>query len=598
MAGLLSSPDLHARPGRRKDALSAVASSSAPPLAARIAPGLPALLRYDVRSDFRYDLIAGLALASVAVPAGIANAQLAGLDPVAGLYASILPPIAYALFGTSRQLVVGPDTATSAMVAAALLPLAAGDPAKYGAMSVTLALLTGLFCILARFLRLGALADFFSRPILIGFLNGVALSVLFSQASRLFGLSLTADGFFARCAEFLARLDQTHLPTLALGLGTFAMLALGRRFASALPAALIAMIVAGTAVALLQLQQQGVATLGAIEAGLPVLRMPELPLAQLPRLIIDAAGLTLVLFASGVLSARAFAEKNRYELDVDQEFAAFGAANLASAAMQGFCVSGSTSRTAVIDANGGRTQVAGIVGATGVLLVLLFLTEPLQYVPMAALSAILVYASFGIFDVATLRWIWRVDRIEVLLSILTTVGVVLVGPMDAIAVAVGLALMRFVKITARPRDEVLGEVPGLPGLHAVDRHPGAKTWDGILIYRFDGPITFFNSAYFRQRARRLALEAGPGLKWFVIDMVPISNVDVTGFYAIHALRDDLAQSGVQLVFAGRRTEIIEWLRSAGLYDDADETRLFSTLRQAIKAYRRQHSGQAAPTLED
>lgn len=564
---------------------------------ARFAPGLPPLLRYDFRADFRHDWIAGLTLASVAVPAGIASAQLAGLEPVVGLYASILPPVAYALFGTSRQLVVGPDTATSAMVAAALVPLAAGDPARYGGLAVSLALLTGLFCIAARFLRLGALADFFSRPILVGFLNGVALSVLFAQAARLFGLTLTADGFFARCFEFLSRIGQTHLPTLALGLGTFAVLAIGRRFASSLPAALIAMVGAGTAVALVGLEQQGVATLGAIQAGLPTLRMPEFPLELLPRLIIDAVGLTLVLFASGVLSARAFAEKNRYELDVDQEFAAFGAANLASAALQGFCVSGSTSRTAVVDTMGGRTQVTGLVGAAGVLVALLFMTEPLRHVPVAALSAILVYASLGIFDVATLRWIWRIDRSEVLLSVLTTVGVVLVGPIDAIAIAVGLALMRFVKITARPRDEVLGEVDGMPGLHAVDRHPGARTWPGIVIYRFDGPLTFFNADYFRQRARRAAQAAGPDLKCFLIDMVPISHVDVTGVYAVRALREDLARSGVELVMGGRRSEIIQWLHAAGLYDEAIEARLFSTLRQAIKAYRQQSGDRAAPPLE-
>ncbi len=564
----------------------------------RFAPGLPPLLHYDFKADFRHDLIAGLTVASVAVPAGIASAQLAGLEPVVGLYASILPAIAYALFGSSRQLIVGPDTATSAMVAAALVPLAAGDPAKYGALAVSLALLTGIFCIVARFLRLGALADFFSRPILIGFLNGVALSVLFSQAARLFGLTLSAEGFFARCLEFLQRLDQTHLPTLLIGLGVFATLAVGRRFAKALPAALLAMVAAGTAVALLGLEARGVTTLGAVQSGLPALRWPELPLALLPRLLLDAAGLTLVLFASGVLSARAFAEKNRYELDVDQEFAALGAANLAAALMQSFCVSGSTSRTAVADDAGGRTQLTGIVAAIGVLLALLLLTDPLRHVPVAAVSAILVFASVGIFDFATLRWIWRIDRSEVLLSVITMVGVVLVGPIDAIAIAVGLALVRFVKITARPRIEVLGEVDGMPGLHAVDRHPGARTWDGIVIFRFDGPITFFNADFFRQSARRAAQDAGPDLKWLLIDMVPISHLDVTGVYAVRALREDLARSGVDLVLAGRRSEIVQWLRDAGLYLEADEARLFSTLRQAIKAYRRQSDPRVAPALEE
>jgi high affinity sulfate transporter 1 len=564
----------------------------------RIAPGVPRLLRYDYKADFRHDLAAGVSVAAVAVPVGIANAQLAGFEPVVGLYASILPPIAYALFGTSRQLIVGPDTATSAMVAAALVPLAAGDPALYGPLSVALALLTGLFCIGASFLRLGALADFLSRPILVGFLNGVAISILFAQIGNIFGFSMDSSRIVPRLLEVFARLPETHLPTLALAAGTFAVLLAARRFVSALPAALLATVAAGAAVALLGLEARGVAVLGTVAGGLPGFGLPYVPLEKLPALTASAAGLALVLFASGMLSARAFAAKNRYELDVDREFAAFGAANIASAAFQGFAVSGTTSRTAMVDAAGGRTQVAGLVSAAGVLLVLLFLTEPLRHVPEAALGAILVYASFGIFDLTTLRWLWRVDRLELALAVITMLGVVAVGPIDAILVAVGLALVRFVKITARPRDEVLGKVPGLPGLHAVDRHPGARTWPGIVIYRFDGPVTFFNSAYFRQRALKAAAAAGPGLKWFVLDMVPVSHMDVTGFYALRELRADLEGQGVRLILAGRKTEILLWLRETGLYHEAQEAMLYPTLRSALRAYREQTRPAEAPPEEE
>jgi high affinity sulfate transporter 1 len=539
-----------------------------------------------------------VSVAAVAVPVGIANAQLAGFEPVVGLYASILPPIAYALFGTSRQLIVGPDTATSAMVAAALVPLAAGDPALYGPLSVALALLTGLFCIGASFLRLGALADFLSRPILVGFLNGVAISILFAQIGNIFGFSMDSSRIVPRLLEVFARLPETHLPTLALAAGTFAVLLAARRFVSALPAALLATVAAGAAVALLGLEARGVAVLGTVAGGLPSFGLPYVPLEKLPALTASAAGLALVLFASGMLSARAFAAKNRYELDVDREFAAFGAANIASAAFQGFAVSGTTSRTAMVDAAGGRTQVAGLVSAAGVLLVLLFLTEPLRHVPEAALGAILVYASFGIFDLTTLRWLWRVDRLELALAVITMLGVVAVGPIDAILVAVGLALVRFVKITARPRDEVLGKVPGLPGLHAVDRHPGARTWPGIVIYRFDGPVTFFNSAYFRQRALKAAAAAGPGLKWFVLDMVPVSHMDVTGFYALRELRADLEGQGVRLILAGRKTEILLWLRETGLYHEAQEAMLYPTLRSALRAYREQTRPAEAPPEEE
>ena len=564
----------------------------------RIAPGVPRLLRYDYRADFRHDLAAGVSVAAVAVPVGIANARLAGFEPVVGLYASILPPIAYALFGTSRQLIIGPDTATSAMVAAALVPLAAGDPALYVPLSVALALLTGLFCIGASFLRLGALADFLSRPILVGFLNGVAISILFAQIGNIFGFAMESSRIVPRLLEFFTRLPETHLPTLALGAGTFAVLLAARRFVSALPAALLATVAAGAAVALLGLEARGVAVLGTVAGGLPGLGLPYVPLEKLPALTASAAGLALVLFASGMLSARAFASKNRYELDVDREFAAFGAANIASAAFQGFAVSGTTSRTAMVDAAGGRTQVAGLVSAAGVLLVLLFLTGPLRHVPEAALGAILVYASFGIFDLTTLRWLWRVDRLELALAVITMLGVVAVGPIDAILVAVGLALVRFVKITARPRDEVLGKVPGLPGLHAVDRHPGARTWPGIVIYRFDGPVTFFNSAYFRQRALKAAAVAGPGLKWFVLDMVPVSHMDVTGFYALRELRADLEGQGVRLILAGRKTEILLWLRETGLYHEAHESMLYPTLRSALRAYREQTRPAEAPPEEE
>jgi high affinity sulfate transporter 1 len=530
----------------------------------------------------------------VAVPVGIANARLAGFDPVVGLYASILPPIAYAMFGTSRQLIVGPDAATSAVVAAALVPLAAGDPGLYASLSVVLAFLAGLFCIAGSFFRLGALADFLSRPILIGFLNGVAINILFGQAGSVLGVQFDAGGILPRIVEIVARLHETHLPTLAVALGTFAVLAVGRRYVTILPAALLAMIAAGVAVAVFGLEARGVAVLGEIPSGMPTPRLPEIPLELVPKLLADAAGIALVLFASGVLSARAFATKNRYELDVDRELAAFGVANLASAVVQGFCVTGSTSRTAIVDATGGRTQVAGLIAALVILVLVQFLAEPLRYVPAAALGAILVSAALGIFDATTLRWIWRMDRAEAALAVITMLGVVVVGAVDAILLAVGLALVRFVRITARPRDEVLGAVPGMHGLHAVERHAGARTWPGIVIYRFDGPVTFFNAAYFRQRALKAVRDAGPGVRWFALDMVPISHIDVTGVYALQELQADLARAGVKLVLAGRRTEIIGWLRDAGMYREAHEDMLYSTLREALRTFRRQSDGAAAP----
>jgi high affinity sulfate transporter 1 len=567
-------------------------------LLARIAPGLPALLHYDFSADFRHDLVAGLSVASVALPVAVAYAQLAGFNPVVGLYSCILPLVVYALFGTSRQLMVNPDAATCAMIAASVTPLAGGNYELYWSLSVTLAFLTGLFCIGASFLRLGALADFLSKPILVGFLNGVAISILLGQIGKIFGFPIEAGRIVPRLLEFLSKLPQTHVPTLAVGLGTFAMLFISSRFFARLPAALVAMVAAGFAVVLLDLEGHGVMVLGNVPAGLPPLRIPNFPIEHLPTLIASAAGLALVLFSSGMLTARSFADKNRYSIDVDKEFAAFGAANIASAVSQGFAITGADSRTAMADAAGGRTQVTGLVAAATFAIILLFFTDPLQYVPIPALGAVLVFAAFSLFDVGTLREIWKIDKQEVALSVLTMLGVVAVGAINAILVAVGLALVRFVKIAARPRDEVLGKVEGMPGLHSVERHPEATTWPGIVIYRYDGPITFFNSAYFKQRVLRAADAAGPELKWFVLDMIPVSQVDVTGFYAIRDLRQALVARGVKLVFAGRKAEIIQWTRQVGLYSEELEARTFPTMRQALKAYRQQVRPAQAPPVEE
>jgi len=314
----------------------------------RFAPRLPALLHYSFAADFRHDLVAGVSVAAVALPVAVAYAELAGFSPVVGLYSCILPLVAYAVFGTSRQLMVNPDAATCAMVAAAIAPLAAGNQETYWSLSVTLAFITGLFCIGASFLRLGALADFLSKPILVGFLNGVAISILLGQIGKVFGFPIETAGILPRLWEFVSKLPQTHWPTLAVGLVALGVMAGCRRFFAMLPAALVTMVVTGLAVALLDLEGQGVAVVGNVPAGLPPLRVPTFPLEHLPTLVANAAGLALVLFSSGMLTARSFAEKNRYHIDVDREFAAFGAANIASALSQGFAVTGADSRTAMV----------------------------------------------------------------------------------------------------------------------------------------------------------------------------------------------------------------------------------------------------------
>ena len=406
----------------------------------RVAPGLPALLRYRFAEDFRHDLVAGISVAAVALPVAVAYAQLAGFNPVVGLYSSILPLVAYAIFGTSRQLMVNPDAATCAMIAAAITPLAGGDGELYLSLSITLTFFTGVLCIAGSFFRLGALADFLSKPILIGFLNGIAISIFLGQVGKLFGFSIKSQGIVPRLLEIFAKLPQTHFPTLGVGVGSFAILFISLRLLPRVPAALVVLVVAGTAAALLTLDAQGVAILGPVPAGLPPLRWPTFPLEDLPSLVAEAAGLALVLFTSGTLTARSFASRGGYDIDVDRELAAYGAANIASALSQGFAVTGADSRTAMGAAAGGRTQVTGLVAAAAIAIVLLFLTEPLQYVPIAALGAVLMFAAFSLFDVNSLREIWKIDRLEFGLAMITMLGVVAVGAINGILIAVALAV--------------------------------------------------------------------------------------------------------------------------------------------------------------
>ncbi|HUN81943.1 MAG TPA: SulP family inorganic anion transporter [Phycisphaerae bacterium] len=559
----------------------------------RIAPGLRPLLAYRW-ADFRYDLVAGISVAAVALPVSVAYAELAGFSPEVGLYSSILPMVAYAIFGTSRQLIVNPDAATCAMVAASVAPLAGGDPGAYLSLTVMLGVFSGLFCIMASWCRLGALADFLSKPILVGFLNGIAISILLGQIGKVVGFSIEAGGIIPRLFEITGKLPQIHWASLAVGIGTFAVLFLSRRVLPRAPAPLIAMIMAGIAVSVLHLNDHGVPVLGKIPAGLPKIRIPHIDWALVPGLLADAAGLSLVLFSSGMLTARSFASKNQYEIDVDKEFAAFGMANIASAISQGFPVTGADSRTAMADAAGGRTQVTGLVAAASIAAILLFFTSPLQFVPIAALGAVLIFASFSLFDVHTLRYIWRIDRTEVVLAIITTLGVVAVGAINAILVAVGLALARFVRMTARPHDEILGSVHGIPGFHALDRHPSAVTIPGLLIYRFNSPVTFFNANFFKQRVLAAAEAAGTGLRWLVIDAIPVSHLDVMGLYVLRDVHLLLRDRGVKLALAGRRTEFLNWLRAAGLMRSDYEDIVFWTLSQAVEMYQRDSATPGKP----
>jgi high affinity sulfate transporter 1 len=550
----------------------------------KVAPGLAKLLRYQ-KSDLSHDLLAGVSVAAVALPVGVAYAQLAGFNPAVGLYSSILPLVAYAIFGTSRQLIIGPDAATCALVAAAVAPLASGDQKLYESLSVTLALLAGVLCIGASFLRLGALADFLSKPILVGFLNGIALSIMLGQIGKIFGFPITAGGIVPRLLEFARKVGLTHWPTLAVGMGTFLVLLASPRLFRGVPAALLAMILAAFAVRLLGLERYGVAIVGEVPAGLPPVRIPHFPMSMVPSLLGDAAGLAMVTFSSMMLTSRSFASKNRYDIDADREFAALGAANIATALSQGFAVSGADSRTAMSDASGGRTQATGLVAATTIAIVLLFFTEPLRYIPTAALGAVLVKAALSLIDIPALRIIYTIDRREFTLSVLATLGVVAVGSMRAILVAVILAILRFVRLVSRPKIEILGTVEGFPGFHSIERHPEATTIPGLMLLRFNSPIVFFNAPYFRRGVMAAAQAAGPSLKWLVLDMLPITMIDATGLYTADEVADTLQERGVVLAGAGRQTEWRLWAESRRRAPKERKIHMYPTMQEAIRTFR-------------
>lgn len=546
---------------------------------ARVAPGLAALRDYKL-SYAAGDINAGLAVAAVAIPVSIAYAGLAGLRPETGLYSTLLPLLAYAAFGSSRQLIIGPDAATCAVIAAAVAPLAMGDPAAYTRLSATLALLTGLICMGASFLRLGVLADFLSRPILVGFLNGVAVSIILGQADKILGFPVQGSRVLPRLIDIFSRLGETHLITLAVAIGTFLIIAIVPRLVSWLPSALAGIVLAGIAVPLFGLQAAGVKTVGAVPGGLPALTFPYADIALLPSLLAEAAGLALVSFTSMILTARSFAAKHGYDIDPDQDFLALGAANVVSALSQGFAVSGADSRTAVSDAAGGRTHAVGLVAAVVVALVLIFFTAPLRYVPIAALGAVLVAAGLSLIDIASLRLIYRIDPAEALLSILAMLGVIAAGPINGILLVVVLALLRFIKLMSRPSVEILGKVKGFPGLHSIKRHDDSESIPGLLLFRFNAPIMFFNAPYFKRELMRAIDQSDPGLRHVVIDLLPASTIDATGILTILDLVTTLNARGISVNAAGRATEWRLWADKRGIVDG--RVRFFPTLRQAIR----------------
>lgn len=549
---------------------------------ARMAPGLKVLTHYQ--SDwFRHDVIAGVSVAAVAVPTAIAYAQIIGLDPVVGLYAAIPSLLAYALFGTSRHLIVNPDAATCAMIAAVLTPLAAGNADSLPSLSVALAIFAGLFCFAAGLLRLGFLADFLSRPILTGFLNGVAISIFLGQIGKVFGFPMQSHGIIASLIEFVRKLPETHLPTLAVGLLALLVMLASKRLLPRWPGPLLAVVMAVVVVKALGLDAQGVSVVGEIPAGLPRVSWPALDPNSLPPLFGGAMGVALVSFCNAMVVARSFAAKNGYEVDADRELFALGTSQVAAGLCQGFAVSGTESRTAMNHAMGGKSQVAGLVAAAVMTGVLLWLTAPLSYLPKAALGAVLIVAAIGLFDVASLRRLWLVSRSEFAVAIATMVGVIALDVLQGIVMAVSLALLLLLTRSARPPDAVLVRVPGMKGFHDLADHAEAGETPGLVLYRFGAGIVFFNASYLKKRVLDLTA-AHPGLKWLVVDGSSVNTIDTTGAETLEGLARDLVGRGIRLALAGFRTETRRMLERSGAMAEIGAGSVYPTLKSAMKAF--------------
>ncbi|CDF83216.1 sulfate transporter [Pseudomonas knackmussii B13] len=553
-------------------------------------PGLHSLLHYR-RAWLRPDILAGVSVAAVQIPTAIAYAQVIGFPAQVGLYACILPMLIYALLGSSRQLMVGPDAATAAMVAAAITPLAAGDPQRLLQLSMIVAVMVGLLSIAGGIARAGFVASFLSRPTLVGYLNGIGLSLIAGQLGKLLGYHTETSGFLVGLLALLRNLGATHLPTLALGVATLLlMIFLPRRFPK-VPGALVGVLFATLASLLLGLEHYGVALLGEVPQGLPELAWPRTSVQEIGNLFRDALGITIVSFCSAMLTARSFAARHGYAVDANHEMIALGVANIGAGVSQGFVISGADSRTAVNDMVGGQSQMVGVVAALVIGIALMLFSRPLGWIPVPALGAVLLMAGWGLIDFAALKGFWRLSRFEFGLCLLTTVGVLSVGVLPGIFVAITLALLRLLYLTYRPSDAVLGWVHGIDGQVELSRYPQAHTLPGLVIYRFDAPLLFFNADYFKERLLQVTSEA-KAPRAVLLNAEGMLNLDVTGMSTLREVQETLAAQNVHLALARVPELTLGMMRRSGQLGELKPPLLFSSVRAGVNAYRhwykRQH----------
>jgi high affinity sulfate transporter 1 len=554
---------------------------------ARSLPGLRLLRGYE-RRWLRADVLAGAALTALLVPQGMAYAELAGLPPVTGLYTTVLALLAYAVFGPSRVLVLGPDSALGPLIAAAILPLLVADagPADAVALAGMLAILMGALCLVAGLVRLGILAELLSKPVRVGFLNGIAVVVLVSQLPKLFGFSTDASGLLDQLEAFVRGVadGRTVSASLIIGLASLAVIVGVRAWAPRVPGVLLAVVGATVVTGVFALTDNGVVVVGAIPSGFPSPSIPDVSLDDIGSLLVAAAGIAFVTLTDTVTLSRSIAGERGEAVDANKEIAALGVANVAAGCFQGFPVSASASRTAVAGTAGARTQLTGVIGAAAIVVILVADGGLARNLPQSALAAILVAAAFRLFDVESMRWLWRVRRSELVLSVATLLGVALIGVLEGIVVAIALSLANFIRRSWRPYDAVLGRIPGRKGYHDVDRHPDAVQIPGLVLYRFDAPLFFANAELFALRVVEAVRDRGEPIRWVIVAAEPMTDVDTTAAEALERLLAELEHQGVELAFAEVKGPVKDRLRSYALYDRIGDDRFYPTLGTAIDGY--------------
>ena len=549
-------------------------------------PGI-ALVRTYQRAWLSKDVVAGLVLSALLVPQGMAYAELAGLPAITGLYTSVLCLLGYAVFGPSRVLVLGPDSALGPMIAATLAPLllADGDPARAVALASVLSIMVGLIQVVVGLAKFGFIADLLSKPTQIGYLNGLALTIVVTQLPKLFGFSVDADGLIDDVGGFVdgVRDGLSNAASVTLGLASLVLIVVLNRVLPKLPAVLVVVVVGTVAVILGDLADQGVATVGEVPRGFPPLTIPSVEASDVLPLVAGALAITLVTLADTMSNASAFAARRGERVHGDQEMFGIGAANLASGFFQGFPVSASGSRTAVADQAGSRSQVTGVVGAFVIVIVLAFATGLMEYVPQPVLAAVVIAAAFSLADVAGTVRLLRQRRSEFALSIATFLGVAVFGVLQGIGIAVALSILNVFRRLWWPYQTELGRVAGMGGLHDIESYPDAEVLPGLVVYRFDAPLIFANSRTFSDEIRAMVKER-PGLRWIVIAAGPVTDVDTTASAMLVDLDEWANRRGVSLVFAEMKDPVRDKIERYELTRTINPEHFFPSVEDAIGAY--------------